>query len=1400
MLAVVIAAGAALPVSANDTGTVRAVVQGDLDGSGIVDEADLGLLSQAAASAPAGGQASQEDLAAGDMDGDGGIDYADVRLLYNQLTGSGADIWLPYSLSGLKAWYDAADFTLDDGAKVSVWADKAGGGYDALQPDESKEPAYRQTGSVNSLPGVQFESQTNLKLAESFSLDDMSIFVVMNADTLVNAGDANQMFSKLGLYGDHNWYFNLENGGFNFGWKDDGGGYRNYTGENRTVQPGTSYILGGVKDGSQGAMYMNGAPIGQLPGSIEKPVHNDQPNFIGGGSGNATSLNGTISEILVFDRGLSEEEINSISDYLSEKWGIAVQKPAVQPEGTVSIDGEPFRMFQASNPSYKQVLAPGTTQPPVISADFGPDAQVSIEQAAGLPGRAKITVEQDGSRWEYTIDFSVYDKEITDMQQPEVEQVKVTGGFWKEKLDTIRDVTVDTVFDNFEKSGTLTNFENAGKAGASPSGATDPWNDGLLFETIRGASDFLRSAPDAELEARIDKYIDIVYEASMRSENGYLSTWMMMEHPGQYFDDTGNARLYHDCYNFGCMTEAAVHYYKATGKIKLLYVASRFAEFIADNYGYGQKADGSAKINMVPSHEGPEEMLLKLYTLYRDDPALKAQVEQYNPEYPLSIDEEEYADLVKFWIENRGNYEGRVNGASYGVYAQDHALYYDQTIAAGHAVRANLFYTGMAAAGREFEDYTYLSTADSLWNNIVNKQMYITGGVGATGVDEAYGDNYYLPNDGYCETCAQVAMGFFSEYMSLTFGDAKYADVVENYIYNGVLGCLGEEGNTFFYEQPLTAKNGRWSWRDHTPCCPPMFLKFYSEVPTYIYSYTDDAVYVNQFISSELTLPDGRKVAMESNMPFGGDTSITVEKDTRLYIRLPQWADAEGITIQVNGADADYTVEKGYALLDVQDGDKVDVTFPMEARRIYNDQQVDETEGMVAFGYGPLVYTFEQVDNPGVTNFGVTEFCMGIAPDAVLTAQYEADLLGGVVTLSAPAQYYDYNGNLVDFTAKAVPFYARMNRGACPSYVFVGEEPKAAASSPKNWLAMATSTRNNGNSAAAAFDGNADTCWTAGSQEMPQALMVDLGSLQQVERVQLTFTSAQNWKYQILYSADAEHWEMFADNSGNTENQQTFTETGRAEARYVAVKFHESAGVGYISVTEMAVMGPDSDVNLALGRMCGATSYSNPADSPFAMLDGNEDTRYCPPGVEKPQSITMDMGGKANITGLRILFEKPSDWTYTVEVSDDGEAWETYISETYSMPADGAWREIEKEAAGRYIRFTITGTTGDVWASAWEFDVQTAEEPTNIFEALLAVPGPDDPDNPDNPEIIKGDLNGDERVSIEDVMAACRVLARRNTGAEPNADEIARGDLTGDNKVSIEDIMAICRIIARQKA
>ena len=1297
----------------------------------------------------------------------------------------------PADLSGLKAWYDASDLQTEDGAKLSRWANKAGqSDFNALQSDAARQPTYQAAGKINGKPGVKFTQQTNLQLEKSFSLDDLTIFAVVNPDEIVNAGDANQIFSKLGLFGDHNWYFNIENNGFNFGWKDDGG-YRNYVGDNRAMTANTSYILGGVKDGAGGTQYMNGAAIGKLPGS-GNPVHNDQPNFIGGGSGAATSMVGVISEILVYDRGLNEDEADEVQAYLADKWGIAIEKPVELPEGTVYIDGEPFQMFRASNPSYKQVLPAATTAPPQVTADFSASGvTATVTQAESLPGRATIRLEKDGGFSEYTIEFSVFDKEIMDMQQPEIEHVKVTGGFWKEKLDTIANVTVETVLENLEKAGTVDNFARAGVPGQKDKAQTLPWNDGLLFESIRGAADFLRAQPNEEIEARIDRYVDVVYEASLRSDTGYVSTWMMMDFPGLYFDESGDARQYHDAYNFGCMTEAAVHYYKATGKTKLLFVATRFAEFIADNYGYGDKADGTKKINMVPSHEGPEEMLLKLYILYRDHPDLKAEIEGYSPDYPLSIDENEYADLVKFWIENRGNYENRVGNTSYGVYAQDHALYYDQTKAAGHAVRANLFYTGMAAAGREFQDNTYLATADYLWNNIVDKQMYITGGVGAVGMDEAYGDNYHLPNDGYCETCAQVAMGFFSEYLSLTFGDAKYANVVENYIYNGVLGGMGLSGDSFYYQQPLSAKDGRWDWINYTPCCPPMFLKFYSEMPTYIYSYTDKAVYVNQFISSELTLDDGRKVAMESGMPFGGDSAITVTGDTELRIRIPDWVDEGDAIIKVGGRTAAYDLEKGYAVLAVKDGDKVEVSFPMEPRRIYNDEQVTFTEGMVALGYGPLVYCFESTDNLAIPGFGTGEFCMGVAPDAKLTTQFEADLLGGVITISAEAHYYDFNGKLQTASAKAIPFYARMNRGVSPSYVFVGEEPRAADSQPKSWLAMASSSRNNGNSPAAAFDGNPETFWAAGSQEMPQILMVDLGGSQEIEKVKLTFTSGQTWKYQILYSDDAKEWEMFADKSQNSDSRQEFEENGAARGRYVAVRFTESAGVGYISVAEMAVYAPGSGTNLAQGKLCGATSYSNPADSPFAMLDGNETTRFCPPGEEKPQTITMDMGGVTDVTGMRILFEKPTDWTYTIETSKDGERWDVYESETYHMTADKTWREIDKPASARYIRLSITGTTGGVWASAWEFDVKTAGEPANIFDSLLDTADP-------GPVIVKGDLTGDGKVNVSDVMACCRVLARKSSGQEPTKDEIARGDMTGEGEITITDVMMLCKTIAQK--
>ena len=1251
-------------------------------------------------------------------------------ILSGVLSASAAEI-TPDAVSGLKVWYDATDLKLKDGDAVTRWENKAGDHrFDAVQANTGSQPVFTASSKVNGKAGVVLSDAAYLQLENSFDLNDMSIFAVVHPDRLEGGGDDNQIFSKLANTDpwNHNWYFNIKDAGFNFGWKD-AGGFRDYTGENRALTANTSYILAGVKQADQGRLYINGETIGSLQGNTgnSDAVHNDQPIYIGG-AGAGKSMDGAVCEIIAFDRGLSQEETAGIHDYLSKKWGIR-QENAV--DGEIRIGGEPLRAFHSKTLHYKHTLPKGTAQAPEVTADFG-GARVEIEQAKNPNSTASVTVEKDGVRQTYTIEFSVMEKELLNLNKPQIEQVKITDGFWREKLDLFSTTTVNHVFDNFEATGTLQNFQNIGTDGASPSRSTDPWNDGLLFEAIRGASDFLRQKPDAALQARIDGYIDIVYDAAMKSGNGYLSTWAMMERPGQYFDGTGNAIQYHDAYNFGCMAEAAVHYYKATGKTKLLYVVTRFAEFIADNYGYGQKADGTAKINMVPSHEGPEEMLLKLYELYRDEPELKAKIEAYNPQAPLSIDENEYADLVKFWIENRGNYEGRVNGANYGIYAQDHARYFDQTRGEGHAVRANLFYTGMAAAGIEFKDYTYLSTADTIWHHIRDKQMYITGGVGAEAADEAYGADYDLPNDGYCETCAQVAMGFLSENLSRAFGGSEYQDVLERYLYEGALGCVGENGKTFYYQQPLSnVNNARWNWLEHTPCCPPMFLKFYSELPSYIYSYDDSSVYLNQFISSQMVLDNGLTVTQTTDMPWGGTSKVSVTGgSTILRVRIPNWVGEDAVSIQKNSTAYDYTVENGYALVKVADGETVEIQLPMKARRVYSNEQIEANQGKVSLAYGPLVYTFEQDDNAFIPRFGSGEGNLGVPADGKLTASYNKDLLGGVVTITVPGEYYDYNGVRQSCTLTAIPFFARSNRESSTSFVWVDEQVKASGGGAKSWMAMAEGTTNDfGNSPAAAFDGNASTCWKSGSTDEPQILAVDLGDVKSIGKVSLSFLEARVWNYTVLTSKDGRSFQEFAVQKNASEKKSAYENAGNTDARYVAVLFSGVPRDDLIAVNEMAVYAPGKDQNLAKAKSCGATSSYNPGSSVFAMIDGDPSTRYCPTGVEKPQTLVMDLGEIASVTGMSILFEKPSQWSYAIQISTDGVHYTDYQRETFHMTQDGTVRNIDKAAKARYVKLSITGTTDGVWGSVWEFDVKTQTPVKSIFQQIVQSPllldGPD---------------------------------------------------------------------------
>lgn len=699
----------------------------------------------------------------------------------------------------------------------------------------------------------------------------------------------------------------------------------------------------------------------------------------------------------------------------------------------IFINGEQVRNFSAAQKNYVYTVARGESKVPEVTAflagECGKRAPLKVTQAENTNGTATV---DGGDLGEYTVTFRTAKLPLKLSQMADVSQVELTDGFWKEKTDLFSSTTVTDVFNLLLKQGALRNFERAAAGEGKPEAF--PWHDGLLFETIAAAGDFLRTGENPELEKKIDGIIDTVYRTSLTRENGYLSTHAMLETPGKYFDGTGKALKYHDCYNFGCMAEAAVHYYKATKKIKLLFVAVRYAEFIVENYGYGIRADGDNKINMVPSHSLSEESMLELYTLLRDEPELVRVLETYNDKFPLSIDIEKYADVVKFWIENKGNSDKRINGTLYGEYAQDDRYYFDQTAAEGHAVRANLFYTGMAAAGREFRDLNYLESARIIWDSIVGRQMYITGGVGATEKGEAYGPEYDLPNDGYCETCAQVAMAFFGGYLSESFESSAFAETVETQMYNGILGGISLDGEKFYYTQPLNSvSHRRWSEHD-VPCCPPMLLKFYSTLANYIYSYNDDTVYVNQFVSSRLTLDDCR-LTQQSGMPYSGATNLSYSGAPKtLKIRLPEWTKGKA-EFKLNGSDVNPRVENGYAVVQVENGDSVSIMFDMSPRRVYADSRVEADRGRVAFARGPLIYCIEGIDNPELTVTTSPEDEIAVPVTAPLTATRDNNVFEGkTVTLVTRAAAAGKEAE-----CRLIPFYLRDNRGESYDIVWAKE-------------------------------------------------------------------------------------------------------------------------------------------------------------------------------------------------------------------------------------------------------------------------------------------------------------------------------------------------------------------------
>lgn len=651
-----------------------------------------------------------------------------------------------------------------------------------------------------------------------------------------------------------------------------------------------------------------------------------------------------------------------------------------------------------------------------------------------------------------------------------IQQVTIEDDFWLPKRQVWREITIRDSFTKFEndRGGALNNFDKVrdGKTGGH---AGPPWYDGLIYEMIRGSSDFLAAHPDPELDRRLDGYIARIAAAAARHPQGYVNTYTQLMEPGHEWGFNGGyERWQHEVYNAGALVEAGVHHYRATGKTNLLSVAVRFANYMCELMGPPPKK------NIVPSHSLPEGALVELHRLVREHPELKKQL-------AVPVSDGSYLKLAEFWIENRGNHAGRPDwaaegdkkaeeyirsqgyGASrpaWGSYAQDHKPVLRQETIEGHAVRATLLWTGVAATAAVNGREDYRKAAERIWQNMVERRMHVTGGTGAYAKNEKFGPDYVLPNNAYLETCAAVGAGFFHRNMNLLDGDAKYADELERVLYNGALSGVSVKGDKYFYENPLEAGKERSRWVWHTcPCCPPMFLKIMGAMPGYIYAKDTDGVYVNLFVGSRARTAVGATsltIAQTTRYPWDGSVRIAVDPDQTaefdLFVRIPGWS--RNATLAVNGKPVSgWQKSRGYAKLHRtwKGGDVVQLDLPMPVERVKSHPLVTNNTGHVTLMRGPVVYCLESADNDELVA------ALSIPRNAKLTAEYRPDLLGGVAVVKGPAVGYSsrtWPGPLyVPFdripspkftTFTAIPYYANANRGPVEMLVWIPETEEAA--------------------------------------------------------------------------------------------------------------------------------------------------------------------------------------------------------------------------------------------------------------------------------------------------------------------------------------------------------------------
>ncbi|MBZ5858899.1 glycoside hydrolase family 127 protein [Flavihumibacter profundi] len=628
-------------------------------------------------------------------------------------------------------------------------------------------------------------------------------------------------------------------------------------------------------------------------------------------------------------------------------------------------------------------------------------------------------------------------------------KVHLHDNFWAPKIATNARVTIPYTLRKCRETGRIDNFLKA--AGKMPVGKITeyPFDDSDLYKLIEGISYSLQVNPDPAMDKTLDSLIVIIGDA--QEPDGYLYTFRTMKpeklhewiSPNRWEADP---ELSHELYNAGHLYEAAVAHFMATGKKSLLNIAIKNADLLVKDFGPGKAA-------YFPGHQVVEMGLARMYRV---------------------TGKQAYLDLARYFLDIRG--DGHIKESEYN---QSHKMVTDQHEAVGHAVRAAYMYTGMADVAALTGDKKYIGAINDIWQDVVDHKLYLTGGIGATGNGEAFGSSYDLPNmSAYAETCASIANVYWNSRMFLMNGDAKYIDVLERILYNGLLSGVSLSGDKFFYPNPLTSmgQHQRSPWFS-CACCISNMTRFMPSVPGYVYAQQDNNIYVNLYVanSAEIDLPSGKvAIDQETEYPWKGHVLVKVDPSKKsrfnIHFRIPGWAREEAIpgslyafldqkrspvAVKLNGKLIEFKSDKGYIVINREwrKGDKVDIELPMEINKVIANAKVKEDQNKFALQRGPLVYCLEAPDNldSAVLNIVVKE-------NENFSSAYNEKLLNGVVVLTAKGSSTkrQLNSDVLlksEQAVEAIPYYAWNNRGPSEMEVWIPYVESAAHPKPAPTIA-----------------------------------------------------------------------------------------------------------------------------------------------------------------------------------------------------------------------------------------------------------------------------------------------------------------------------------------------------------